>query len=232
MSYFVYDGTSIKTLLPGSELEIGVLDSFDEIDGNLGREIIKGEVNSERYSPNYITSLFNEVVNFDLFIYKKDGSDFATDEQRKLTKLLTKAKTPKWLSTYDNNDNLIANYRGLFTNITYKIFSGLKGLQVHFENDSPYDYDKTEDMTVYTEMATLINSDADEKIYPIIKISDVADKRIKITETIGKLDFVPEYNRNLVTGSYGLEIDALSTGNWEDEKWGTSGTGSGTDIGV
>lgn len=232
MSYFVYDGTSIKTLLPGSELEIGVLDSFDEIDGNLGREIIKGEVNSERYSPNYITSLFNEVVNFDLFIYKKDGSDFATDEQRKLTKLLTKAKTPKWLSTYDNNDNLIANYRGLFTNITYKIFSGLKGLQVHFENDSPYDYDKTEDMTVYTEMATLINSDADEKIYPIIKISDVADKRIKITETIGKLDFVPEYNRNLVTGSYGLEIDALSTGNWENKKWRTSGTGNTTNIEV
>ena len=69
-------------------------------------------------------------------------------------------------------------------------------------------------------------------VAPIIKISGTADKRIKITETIGKLDFVPEYNRNLVTGSYGLEIDALSTGNWENKKWITSGTGNATNIEV
>lgn len=230
MSYFVYDGTSIKTLLPGSELTIGVLDSFDEIDGNLGREIIKGEVNSERYSPNYITSLFSEVVNFDLFIYKTDESDFTSDEQRKLTKLLTNARTPKWFSSYDCNDNLIANYRGLFTQVTYKIFSGLKGFQVHFENDSPYDYDKTSNLTVYPETALLIDSDAEENIYPVIKIEDAYGKNITITETVSELDFMPEYNRNIVTGSQKLELGTATTGNWANKKWRTSGTGVATNI--
>lgn len=193
MSYFVYDGTSIKTLLPGSELTIGVLDGFDEIDGNLGREIIKGDINSERYSPNYITSLFNEVVNFDLFIYKTNESDFTTEEQRKLTKLLTSARTPKWFSSYDCNDNLIANYRGLFTQVTYKIFSGLKGFQVHFENDSPYDYDVVQNKTL-TQVGEIINipatnewrypieSDADEPIYPIIKITGKTGKNITLKQ--------------------------------------------------
>ena len=197
MSYFVYDGTSIKTLLPGSELTIGVLDSFDEIDGNLGREIIKGEVNSERYSPNYITSLFNEVVNFDLFIYKTNESDFTTEEQRKLTKLLTSARTPKWFSSYDCNDNLIANYRGLFTQVTYKIFSGLKGFQVHFENDSPYDYDivKNKSLTVlgYASIDETTNnwiyplaSDSDEPIYPVLKIVGKTGSAITLSQRIEK----------------------------------------------
>lgn len=200
MSYFVYDGTSIKTLLPGSELTIAVLDSFDEIDGNLGREIIKGEVNSERYSPNYITSLFNEVVNFDLFIYKTNESDFTTDEQRKLTKLLTNARTPKWFSSYDCNDNLIANYRGLFTQVTYKIFSGLKGFQVHFENDSPYDYDIVQDKSVgdlkdfvaNQELKTIsypIESDTDESIYPVLKITGKTGKTITLSQTVMKCEF-------------------------------------------
>lgn len=225
MSYFVYDGTSIKTLLPGSELAVAVLDSFDEIDGNLGREIIKGEVNSERYSPNYITSLFNEVVNFDLFIYKTNESDFTTEEQRKLTKLLTSARTPKWFSSYDCNDNLIANYRGLFTQVTYKIFSGLKGFQVHFENDSPYDYDIVNNLSIYPETALLIDSDAEEKIYPIVKIEDAYGKNITITETISELEYMPEYNRNIVTGSQKLELGTATTGNWANKKWRTSGTG-------
>ena len=199
MSYFVYDGTSIKTLLPGSELAVAVLDSFDEIDGNLGREIIKGEVNSERYSPNYITSLFNEVVNFDLFIYKTDESDFTTNEQRKLTKLLTSTRTPKWFSSYDCNDNLIANYRGLFTQVVYKIFSGLKGFQVHFENDSPYDYDVVQNRTL-TQLGKIIDipatnewqypieSDTDESIYPIIKITGKTGKNIVLYQETYTVD--------------------------------------------
>ena len=72
LDYFVYDGTSIKTLLPDSELVLASLDKIEEIDGNLGREIIKGEVNSERYSPNYITSLFNENVNFKFGVVSAD----------------------------------------------------------------------------------------------------------------------------------------------------------------
>lgn len=218
MSYFVYDGTSIKTLLPGSELTIGVLDSFDEIDGNLGREIIKGEVNSERYSPNYITSLFNEVVNFDLFIYKTNESDFTTDEQRKLTKLLTNARTPKWFSSYDCNDNLIANYRGLFTQVTYKIFSGLKGFQVHFENDSPYDYDIVKDkdisvlkdFTLNQELKTIsfpIESDTDEIIYPVLKITGKTGKTITIAQTIAKCEFG---GTNTMFGETILETNTMS----------------------
>lgn len=198
MSYFVYDGTSIKTLLPGSELTVAVLDSFDEIDGNLGRDIIKGEVNSERYSPNYITSLFNEVVNFDLFIYKTDESDFTTDEQRKLTKLLTSARTPKWFSSYDCDDNLIANYRGLFTQVIYKIFNGLKGFQVHFENDSPYDYDIVKDKSLKTlghiltneynnEWAYPITSDSDEPIYPVLKITGKTGETISLLQKVSKI---------------------------------------------
>jgi hypothetical protein len=219
MSYFVYDGTSIKTLLPGSELTIGVLDSFDEIDGNLGREIIKGEMNSERYSPNYITSLFNEVVNFDLFIYKTNESDFTTDEQRKLTKLLTNARTPKWFSSYDCNDNLIANYRGLFTQITYKIFSGLKGFQVHFENDSPYDYDIIKDKTLYDMETIAISCDSDETIYPLIKVTGATGEKICLKETINDVngDKICFEHRNIATGSDNVVVgdNGWLNGNWK-----------------
>lgn len=182
MDYFVYDGTSIKTLLPDSELVIASLDKIEEIDGNLGREIIKGNMNSERYSPNYITSLFNENVNFDVFIFKKNQIAFTVEEQRKLTKLLTNARTPKWMSTYDGNDNLIANYRGLFTQIKYELFSGLMGFIVHFENDSPYDYDIVKDKTLSNSGEITIDSDTDEKIYPIIKVTGMTGSTFTISQ--------------------------------------------------
>ena len=182
LDYFVYDGTSIKTLLPDSELVLASLDKIEEIDGNLGREIIKGEVNSERYSPNYITSLFNENVNFDVFIFKKNQTAFTEEEQRKLTKLLTNARTPKWMSTYDCNDNLITNYRGLFTQITYKLFSGLIGIVAHFENDSPFDYDIVKDKTITPNGMINIDSDSDETIYPVIKVTGMTGSTFTITE--------------------------------------------------
>ena len=182
LDYFVYDGTSIKTLLPDSELMLASLDKIEEIDGNFGREIIKGEVNSERYSPNYITSLFNENVNFDVFIYKKNQTAFTEEEQRKLTKLLTNARTPKWMSTYDCNDNLITNYRGLFTQVTYKVFNKLMGVAVHFENDSPYDYDIVKDKSIALNGFIYINSDSDEKIYPTIKVTGMTGSTFTITE--------------------------------------------------
>lgn len=224
MSYFVYDGTSIKTLLPGSELAIAVLDSFDEIDGNLGREIIKGEVNSERYSPNYITSLFNEVVNFDLFIYKIDESDFTTEEQRKLTSLLTNARTPKWFSSYDCNDNLIANYRGLFTQVVYKILNGLKGFQVHFENNSPYDYDIVNNKTIYNGETLVVDSDADEKIYPLFKIAGALNQKICIKETISEVDCDKDCftHRNIAIGSSKV---AVGDNGWINGNWKYSGEG-------
>lgn len=182
LDYFVYDGTSIKTLLPDSELVIASLDKIEEIDGNLGREIIKGNMNSERYSPNYITSLFNENVNFDVFIFKKNQIAFTVEEQRKLTKLLTNARTPKWMSTYDGNDNLIANYRGLFTQIKYELFSGLMGFVVHFENDSPYDYDIVKDNKLSDSGEITIDSDTDEKIYPIIKVTGMTGSTFTISQ--------------------------------------------------
>lgn len=224
MSYFVYDGISIKTLLPESELTIGVLDSFDEIDGNLGREIIKGEVNSSRYSPNYVTSLFNEVVNFDLFIYKVDESDFTTDEQRKLTELLTRSRTPKWFSSYDCDDNLIANYKGLFTQITYKIFSGLKGFQVHFENDSAYDYDIVNNKALYNGEVFVIDSDTDEKVYPLLKISGALNQKICVKETISEVvcDKDCVTHRNIAIGASKI---AIGDNGWINGNWKYSGEG-------
>ena len=182
LDYFVYDGTSIKTLLPDSELVLASLDKIEEIDGNLGREIIKGNLNSERYSPNYITSLFNENVNFDVFIFKKNQTAFTEEEQRKLTKLLTNVRTPKWMSTYDSDDNLIANYKGLFTQIRYELFSGLMGFVVHFENDSPYDYDIVKGKTLSDSGEIIIESDADEKIYPTIIVTGMVGKTFTISQ--------------------------------------------------
>jgi hypothetical protein len=156
---------------------VASFDKIDELNSGLSREIIRSDFNTHNSIPKHLGVKYTTPIEFRGALIKKDESTFTTEEIRKINKWLTSPKTPKEMVVSDCHGN-ISNYlyKGLFTEIQYKIANGVVGIIFTFVNDSPFLYEIKEETLLleYSEMGWCIYCDNDETYeytYPKIEIT-------------------------------------------------------------
>lgn len=152
------------------------------IDNTLGldRSVITGEINTVKNIPNHYGVKYKELLPLKYLIVKNPCEYHSQKEQRitnedlrNITRWLTSPKTPKCF-TIDASDYAIREYYGVFTDIKPYEYDSLYGIEITFQCNAPYGFDKNvQRVTCDNSKNITINNPTDELceyIYPTIKI--------------------------------------------------------------
>lgn len=177
MGGFIYNGKSTKSIL-SDELMLATFDDnvvIPEINRNLlasDRTILKNIQNE------YGTTYDNLTISYGLV--KKNGNKFTDDEQENIEKWLTSPKMSIDLEIYDDENNVIEIYCGLFTNMKWQsVGDAWIGLMFEFTCNSAYGkkYFK-KSFNITSNQTLLINNPSDELeeyVYPTITLLQSSD---------------------------------------------------------
>ena len=162
----------------------------DSIPMGLKREIIKGEITSNRSVANWYNTKYSDVLSFDITMTKPEDRAFSREEIRDINAWLTGPRTPALLFFEDEAFDPI-NYYGIFTDVTNTYGSGILMLTYTFTADSPYGWSNEREFKCTSQSATSnikfeIINDTDELtdfIYPLFKIKSTPGTKITIENT-------------------------------------------------
>lgn len=146
----------------------------------LNRDIVMGDMNTIRNTPNIYGVKYNEPLPLKYLIVKnpcefhsQEKQRITSEELRSINKWLTSPKTPKCF-TIDTSNYAIREYYGLFTEVKPYEYDSLYGIEITFKSNAPYGFDKNiQKVTCDTLKKITINNPTDELceyIYPTIKI--------------------------------------------------------------
>lgn len=162
----------------------------DSIQMGLKREIIKGEITSNRSVANWYNAKYSDTLSFEITITKPEDRAFSREEVRDINAWLTGPRTPTLLFFEDEAFDPI-NYYGIFTDVTDTYGSGIIMLTYTFTADSPYGWSNerefkcTSSSTSSTTKFEIIN-DTDELtdfVYPLFEIKSTPGTKITIENT-------------------------------------------------
>lgn len=180
---FTYNGQSTDDF----NVIVSSFDFTDELTSGLTREIIRSEFNTVNPIPNHMGAKYSEPIEFTRALIKKDESEFTEMEIRAIVKWLTSPKVPMDMlvtaSCDDNGKTYL--YKGLFTDIQYKVANGIVGIIFTFTNNSPFLYEIKEETKVITEEITwnyeCSSDEAYDYCYPKLEIIYTGDSESTLT---------------------------------------------------
>ena len=146
---FTYDGRSTDDF----DVFVASFETVDELTSGLTREVVRSEFNTVNSIPNHMGAKYSEPIEFTRALIKKDESEFTSTEIRAIAKWLTSPKVPMDMLVTASCDDSGKTYlyKGLFTNITYKVANGIAGIVFTFTNNSPFLYEVKEDILTIEE---------------------------------------------------------------------------------
>lgn len=170
---FTYDGKSTDDF----DVFVASFETVDELTSGLTREVIRSEFNTVNSITNHIGVKYSEPITFTRALVKKDESEFTLDEIRAVAKWLTSPKVPMdmLVTASCNNNGKTYLYKGLFTDIQYKIANGIAGIIFTFTNNSPFLYEVKEEVKTLTGHTTWYyecsSDEAYDYCYPKLEIT-------------------------------------------------------------
>ena len=175
----------------------------DNTETFLNREAIASEVynGTLKRTHNY---KYSEVFAPSFTLIKNNFEDFTTDEVRKILAWLTSSFTPKFLTAYEDDSEVISfEILGSPTEIeTYKLGNGrIVGIMFTFESCAPYAFSDVQTVTkdITTPQTFTITCNSDElgaMVYPKVTIIH------KLTDSlIVKADHAMNYNEDHILGT-------------------------------
>lgn len=174
---FTYNGQSTDDF----NVLVASFDFTDELTSGLTKEVIRSEFNTVNSIPNHMGTKYSEPITFTRVLVKNPNNDelepFTEMEIRNIVKWLTSPKVPMDLLVNKscNNTEKTYLYKGLFTDIKYKVANGIVGIIFTFTNNSPFLYEIKEDIKTIEEETTwnyVCDSDeAYEYSYPKMEIT-------------------------------------------------------------
>lgn len=204
--HFIYDGHSSEEF----NLTIASFDSNDEIPMGLTRNILKGETNRFRTSPNHMGTSYDDVLTFKVTLVKnpckrttEKDMYFLEDEIDNINAWLTSSDYPILfhMYDYDNENDHKYDYFGIFTDVETQTVGGrVIGLIYTFTTNSPYAFtEKIEkDFVCSGETNITIEVNSSERkreIYPVIKLLPTGDPLERVTITIKS---ITDNNRSMI----------------------------------
>lgn len=162
----------------------------DSIQMGLKREIIKGEITSNRSVANWYNAKYSDTLSFEITITKPEDRAFSREEVRDINAWLTGPRTPTLLFFEDEAFDPV-NYYGIFTDVTDTYGSGIIMLTYTFTADSPYGWSNEREFKCTSSSASSttkfeIINDTDELtdfVYPLFEIKSTPGTRITIENT-------------------------------------------------
>lgn len=162
----------------------------DSIQMGLKREIIKGEITSNRSVANWYNAKYSDTLSFEITITKPEDRAFSREEVRDINAWLTGPRTPTLLFFEDEAFDPI-NYYGIFTDVTDTYGSGIIMLTYTFTADSPYGWSNEREFKCTSSSASSttkfeIINDTDELtdfVYPLFEIKSTPGTKITIENT-------------------------------------------------
>ena len=185
---FTYDNHSTEEY----SLIIASFDQNTQIPMGLTRNIIKGEMNRFRSTPNHMGTSFQDVLIFDITLVKDPSNHdnqkelyFTEDEIDEINAWLTSPDYPTLFHMYDYEQETYKKYDyfGIFTDVQITEVAGnIVGLTYTFTTNSPYaftDVIKKEFVCSGEETNITIDINTSERkreIYPIIRLFPTGDE--------------------------------------------------------
>ena len=177
INHFLYNGYSSK------DFDVLVDVAFDSDSGEMSAYLNRESVASESYNgtlkrvSNY---KYSEVYSPKFTLVKEDFSDFTMQEQRKILSWLTSSSTPKFLTAYYDDSEVVSfEILGAPTEInTYKIANGRTvGITFTYESVTPYALSAlqtiTKDVSSPSDNTIIINLETDDPenaVFPKVTI--------------------------------------------------------------
>lgn len=163
---------------------------LDSIPMGLKREVIKGEITSNRPVANWYNAKYSDTLSFEITITKPEDRAFSREEVRDINAWLTGPRTPTLLFFEDEAFDPI-NYYGIFTDVTDTYGSGIIMLTYTFTADSPYGWSNEREFKCTSSSASSttkfeIINDTDEFtdfVYPLFEIKSTPGTKITIENT-------------------------------------------------
>ena len=162
----------------------------DSMPMGLKREVIKGEITSNRPVANWYNAKYSDTLSFEITITKPEDRAFSREEVRDINAWLTGPRTPTLLFFEDEAFDPI-NYYGIFTDVTDTYGNGIIMLTYTFTADSPYGWSNEREFKCTSSSASSttkfeIINDTDEFtdfVYPLFEIKSTPGTKITIENT-------------------------------------------------
>lgn len=150
---------------------------FDNGDAekNLGlsREMEMGSTNTYRVEANYYGDKWSDVLQFEIHLMKnpcvytdQKDMEITKGEIRQIARWLTSPHKPQWIKfEYEDEDEIVKNYKGWFNNIeTWVVGGTIYGLRLFVSCTTPFGYtdDLVNEINVETYKNTIVTNDSDE----------------------------------------------------------------------
>ena len=185
-SSFTYNGISSDDY----GIILCAVTQLDSIPMGLKREVIKGEITSNRPVANWYNAKYSDTLSFEITITKPEDRAFSREEVRDINAWLTGPRTPTLLFFEDEAFDPI-NYYGIFTDVTDTYGSGIIMLTYTFTADSPYGWSNEREFKCTSSSASSttkfeIINDTDELtdfVYPLFEIKSTPGTKITIENT-------------------------------------------------
>lgn len=175
----------------------------DNTETFLSRDAVASEVynGTLKRTHNY---KYSEVFAPSFTLIKNDFEDFTTEEVRKVLAWLTSSFTPKFLTAYEDDSEIISfEILGAPTQIeTYKLGNGrIVGIVFTFESCAPYAFSAVQTVTkdITTPQTFIITCNSDElgaMVYPKVTIEHKQTDSLVVQS-----DHMMKYNEELVDGT-------------------------------
>lgn len=175
----------------------------DNTETFLSRDAVASEVynGTLKRTHNY---KYSEVFAPSFTLIKNDFEDFTTEEVRKVLAWLTSSFTPKFLTAYEDDSEIISfEILGAPTQIeTYKLGNGrIVGIVFTFESCAPYAFSAVQTITkdITTPQTFTITCNSDEigaMVYPKVTIEHKQTDSLVVQS-----DHMMKYNEELVDGT-------------------------------
>ena len=225
---FTYNGKSSEDY----KLMIASFEQDEEIQMGLSRDILSGEMNMYRTSPNHMGTKYNSVLSFTITIIKDPCDNtttgyFTEDEVDDVNAWLTSANYPLLFHMYDYDPDVYKKYDyfGIFTESEAQVVNGkVVGIKYTFTTNSPYAFTELITKKFYcvgetTLTINISNSEREGWIYPVIKleptntselsrvdigIKSITDNNREMTVNVLKEPFVIDCQKSKIYDSLGL----------------------------
>ena len=169
---FIYDGVSSEAY----GLGIGWLksDNRSSVNTGLAVDIKRGEMNMVRTEPNQYGVVYNNPLQFEFGIFKRDHRDFTYEASRRINRWLRGSSVYKRLYFEDENPEAVHFY-AICTDIVDVTLSGITMKKLTFICNSPFGYlaevKKKISSTSSWKSFRLLNQSDHGVYYPRIQIS-------------------------------------------------------------
>lgn len=185
------------------DLVLCTMEPIDEVPMGLQREIIKGNITSNRPVANHYNVKYSDVLAFEITFLKRNKERFNRTDIREINAWLTSPKHPCLLHILDFDDMVdeYVDYFGCFTEVSSSYASGVITLTYIFTCNAPYGWSKeyTYDYTCKDSTSFICYNSSDELqefIYPFITVTATAKSSIVITNETEIEDFKLTFPNN------------------------------------